>query len=151
MHVDNVPRSLLVLMVPFLAFLGACDAGCRPDSNASPTGFGRFEISAVRATKREPGTMIRLDTATGRVWEMGALAEGRWNPYAEGDDGVPSPEGVTPGRYSLVAFAQPRAGVTLVRVDSVTGRVWRRPAKHDGGWVLIPQPEEAPPAAATAQ
>lgn len=151
MQSDHLVRTLGVPILACLAFLVACDVSGRSAAEAqAPDGSGRFEISAARGEKG-PGTLLRLDTATGRVWGMGVLDEGLWKPYAEGPDGVPSPGAVAPGRYSLRAFSQRRAGATLVRVDSATGRVWRTPARNDGVWVLIPQPGEEPAAPATPE
>jgi len=118
MQANNVLRTLLALILAGLPFLTACDGVRSPASGASDTGIGRFEISAARAADKGPGTMIRFDTATGQAWEMGVLAAGPWKPYAEGPDGTPSPGAAAPGRYSLLAFNQPRAGATLVRVGT---------------------------------
>jgi hypothetical protein len=151
MQADNVTRTLLVSILSCLAFLSACDGARCPADKATGAGIGRFQISAVSAAPKEPGSMIRFDTATGKAWSMGVLAAGRWKPFAEGVDGVPSADAVTPGRYSISAFSQPRSGATLLRTDSVTGRVWRTPAKNDGVWVLIPQPGGEPAAAAASE
>jgi len=149
MQADNLARALLVLILACLLFLVARDVtGGAAAGDAAAHAALRFDISAARSEKG-PGTLLRLDTATGQVWGMGVLDEGLWKPYAEGPDGIPSPGAAVPGRYSLRSFSQRRAGATLVRADSVTGRVWRTPARNDGVWVLIPQPGEEPTAPAT--
>jgi hypothetical protein len=82
---------------------------------------------------------------------MGLMGEGRWEPLAEGPDGVPSPGATAPGRYSIRPISQKRGAPTLVRSDHLTGRVWRKGSKSDGPWVLVPNPGEEEPAEEPAE
>jgi len=151
MQADNLSRALLALMLACLAFLVARDVTGRAAAGDPDAAMaGRFAISAVRSEK-DVGRLLRIDSATGQVWEMGVVDEGPWKAYAEGPDGTPSPGALAKGRYELQAFTQRRAGTTLVRTDSATGRVWRTPAKNDGIWVLISEPAEASAAAAAPE
>lgn len=146
MRADNVARILLVLILGCLLIPLGCDrsgggAGDDPAAAASPT-RDRFTLRTV-SLRRDPPLLLRIDTATGQVWRMGLMDEGRWLPLIEGPDGVPSPGASRSGRYAVrAAGGRGRGGPTLLRTDRVTGRVWRKGSTNQGPWVLIPNPGE---------
>jgi len=145
MQADNVARVLLVLILGCLLILlgqgwSGGSAADDPAAAVSPSPE-RFILRPV-TLRRGPPLLLRVDTATGQLWRMGVMDEGRWEPLVEGPDGVPSPGASAPGRYSVRPIGQRRGGPTLVRTDHLTGRSWRKGSTGKGPWVLIPIPEE---------
>jgi hypothetical protein len=142
MQVDNLTRALLAaILVCLLIVLGqgyrsGFGAGDLAAASASPE---RFHVHTIVLLRGAP-LLLRSDTATGQAWRMGLMDAGRWEPLAEGPEGIPSPEATRPGRYSITPVAQRRGAPTLVRVDGVDGRTWRRASKGGGTWVLVPNP-----------
>jgi len=155
MQTDNATRALLaVILVCLLLLLGqGWSRGSARDAGAEAPSAERFSLRVIRLQRGAP-LLLRSDTATGQAWRMGLMDAGRWEPLAEGSDGIPSPGATRPGRYSIVPVSQQRGAPTLVRTDGVDGRTWRRASKGEGPWVLVPNPgEEAPvpePAAGAA-
>jgi hypothetical protein len=160
MQADNVARALLALILVCLLFLlGRTWGGGSAADDESAVVSGSPERFIIRPVSMRRGSplLLRVDTATGQVWQMGLMDEGRWGPLLEGPDGVPSPGATEPGRYSIRPVGQRRGGPTLVRTDAVTGRNWRKGSTSKGPWVLIPNPPgeasagEAPPAREPAE
>jgi len=148
MQVDNLTRILLAaILVCLLVFLGqGFGRGGATDDRAADSPIPeRFSVRTIRL-QRGPPLLLRSDTATGQAWRMGLMDVGRWEPLAEGPDGIPSPGATRAGRYSITPVSQQRGAPTLVRSDSVDGRTWRRASKGGGPWVLIPNPSEGAPA-----
>ena len=145
MQADNVSRVLLVLILGCLLILlgqgWSCGSAADDPAAAVSPSPERFTIRPV-TLKRGAPLLLRLDRATGQVWRMGVMDEGRWEPLVEGPDGVPSPGASAPGRYAVRSLGQRRGGPTLVRTDRFTGRAWRKGSTGNGPWVLIPNPEE---------
>lgn len=152
MQADNITRALLgsILVCGLVIVgqgLGSGEAAMEPAAPA-PAEDMRFEVTPV-PRRNASVLLVRLDTVTGQTWEMGALDEGLWKSFAEGPEGVPSPDASEPGRYSLVAVGQRRGAPTLVRTDHRTGRIWRVATTNQGPWVPVPNPSGA--SAATAE
>jgi hypothetical protein len=128
-----------VLTLAAMALLGF--SGCPAPEHRDPavTGeaepFGRFTVQRL-ALKRD-SVLIRTDTATGQAWHMRLLGGDPWVEYREGKQGIPSPDGTTPGRYEIWPETQRRGAPTLVRVDSLTGLVWRTASTGVGFWVPV--------------
>lgn len=126
------PMAPAVLVAALLALTGCPQQKANP---VEPDGVGRFSVERV-PLKRD-SILIRTDTATGQAWSMRLLGQGIWQPYTEGKEGVPSPDGVLVGRYSIKAHSQRRGAPNLVRLDSVTGRIWRTGSMGGGYWVPV--------------
>jgi len=145
MQIDNLARALLAgILVCLLLLLGqgwsrgSADGDLAAADSPIPE---RFSLRSVRL-QRGPPVLLRSDTATGRVWRMGLMDAGRWEPLVEGSDGVPSPGATRPGRYVVRPFSQKRGAPTLVRSDLLTGRLWRKGSTSKAPWVLVPNPSE---------
>ena len=154
MQADRVTRAPLGLIFVCLTALAAqVLGGCAEGGQASLGGPGQTERFSLEAYAVPGGSalLLRLDSATGQAWRMRLLAEGRWEPYAEGPEGVPSPGASRAGRYAIVSVQQRRGPATLVRTDSVSGRVWRVGAIGGGNWVPIPNPAKAAPASEVSE
>ncbi len=152
MQADHAARALLAgILVCLLILLGQgwVRGSAARESSATAPSAARFSVRSY-TTKRGPPVLLSSDTATGQIWRMGLMDEGRWEPLVEGPDGVPSPDATKPGRYHVGAIAQRRGAPTLVRSDQLSGRTWRKGSKNQGPWVLVPNPEEEVPEAALA-
>ena len=147
MRADNVTRAPLAPILTCLLLVLACgrDGGGAEAARSLEPRAQRFEVKIVQLRRISP-LLVRVDTATGMAWRMGLLNEGRWELLPAAAGGVPSPDGSEPGRYSIEPVRQSRGTPTLVRVDRLSGRVWRKGATNAGPWVLVPNPgDEAPP------
>jgi hypothetical protein len=154
MQADHAARALLAaILVCLLILLGQSwsRGSAARDASATAPSAKRFIVRPYAASDRGPPILLRSDTATGQIWQMGLMDAGRWEPLSEGPDGVPSPGATKPGRYHVRAIAQRRGAPTLLRSDQLTGRIWRKGSKNKGPWVLVPNPEEELPEAAPAE
>jgi len=145
MQADNVSRGLLAAILVCFVLLVIEDRN--PDESVSePAPAPAIERFVVRpiAMRRGPPLLLRTDTATGEGWTMGLMARGVWEPLAEGAAGVPEPDGDVPGRFSIRAHKQTRGLPTLVRLDTVTGRTWRKGSKTPRPWVAVRNPGSKP-------
>jgi len=152
MQGDNLSRGLLaaILVCFVLLVVEHQDAGEGVPESAPSSALDRFEVRPI-AMRRGPPVLLRTDTATGQAWTMGLMARSVWEPLAEGADGVPEPDADVPGRFSIRAHRQTRGLPTLVRLDTVTGQVWRKGSKTPRPWVVVPNPgpDSAPATAVT--
>jgi len=154
-HADNLSRALLALILLCLV-VGIL----RGDGGSSPAATGNAPEVAARSSggeryilrviglQRKPPLMLRTDTATGEAWMMGVQGPGVWKALREGPDGVPAAGAVAAGRFEIYAVKLRRGAPNLVRVDHLTGRIWRTGSTSGGAWVAVPNPGEPSPAAA---
>jgi len=150
MQTDNLSRGLLAAILICLVFLVVEHRGAGPGAAIAPTAkVKRFEVRPV-VMHRGPPLLLRTDTATGQAWTMGLMDAPAWTPLAEGEAGVPEPDANRPGRFSIRPYRQTRGVPTLVRYDSLTGRVWRKGSRSKRAWVAVPNPEAASGATAAA-
>jgi len=150
-HADNLSRALLALILLCLVVGvlrddgGASGApGDAPEAAALQTPAERYTIGII-GLNRKPPLMLRTDTATGQAWIMGVLGRGPWEALREAPEGVPSAGADEPGRYEVYSVKLRRGAPNLVRVDHLTGRIWRKGSTNGGAWVAVPNPGEQPP------
>ena len=145
MRADNLTRALLAgILVCLLILLGQGWSRGSADDDLATAGSPspeRFSLRPIKL-KRGPPVLLRSDTATGQVWQMGLMDAGVWEPLSEGPEGVPSPGATQPGRYGIRSVSQKRGAPTLVRSDLLSGRTWRKGSSNEGPWVLVPNPGE---------
>jgi hypothetical protein len=154
MQADNLSRGLLAAILVCFVLLVVEHRSAGEDASESAPGpsaaIERFEVRPI-AMRRGPPLLLRLDTATGEAWTMGLMDKSAWEPLTEGSAGVPEPDADGVGRFSIRAHNQSRGLPTLVRLDSVTGRIWRKGSKTPRPWVAVPNPgSESSPATAPA-
>ena len=128
----------------------ACQPGGSGDSGMMLAESKRFTF--VRGKNQ----LLRIESATGRVWAVPENGDGGWVELeqAPGPDGEPE----TPGRYGLFSIVD-RLNIApnrLLLVDRATGRSWLREASGGRIWNPIgdagdPLEEEAPEAGWLAQ
>ena len=121
----------------------ACQPGGSGDSGMMLAESKRFTF--VRGKNQ----LLRIESATGRVWAVPENGDGGWVELkqAPGPDGEPE----TPGRYGLFSIVD-RLNIApnrLLLVDRATGRSWLREASGGRVWNPIgnagdPLEEEAP-------
>lgn len=109
----------------------ACQPGGGGDSGAAYMQEKRFTF--VRGKNQ----LIRIDSATGRVWVAPESGDGGWIELKP----APSPDGKpeTPGRYGLFSIVD-RLNIApnqLLRVDRSTGRSWLRETPSGRTWNAI--------------
>jgi hypothetical protein len=144
---DNLSRGLLAAILVVLVLLIVEHRDTSDGAREPAHAIDRFDVRPI-AMRRGPPLLLRIDTATGEAWTMGLMAAPVWERLEEAADGVPEPDAIVPGRFSIHAHKQTRGLPTLVRLDTVTGRVWRKGSMTPRPWVAVPNPEFEPQASA---
>ena len=111
--------------------VGCLAVACQPGGNDS----GGIHAQSKRFTfVRGKNQLLRIESATGRVWAVPENGDGGWVELkqAPGPDGEPE----TPGRYGLFSIVD-RLNIApnrLLLVDRATGRSWLREASGGRVW-----------------
>jgi len=111
--------------------VGCLAVACQPGGGDS----GGIHAQSKRFTfVRGKNQLLRIESATGRVWAVPENGDGGWVELkqAPGPDGEPE----TPGRYGLFSIVD-RLNIApnrLLLVDRATGRSWLREASGGRVW-----------------
>ena len=116
-----------------MVFLLALLVGC-PGPQASTPVVARYEVHAIQ-TPRGP-ILVRFDTATGTLLQAPLSGSQLWQPVGDVPKGLAG-NSTRAGRYRFDYAQAPSTPLTLVRLDTDTGQVWRLAHPRDRVWTVL--------------